>query len=170
MKDGDFDKPIIAVVNSFTQFVPGHVHLENMGLIGASDAHLPGVARLCDGMESEHWSTVAPPRTVQGAGVRTLGAARGAFVLRLIGRSLTCASLCVIAVSSLGCGSDKDGPPQGSAGAGGSTGGSPTGSAGAGAGGMLGVAGATGSPGGSGPGGGGAAASAQVQFVLKEVH
>ena len=27
MKDGDFSKPIIAVVNSFTQFVPGHVHL-----------------------------------------------------------------------------------------------------------------------------------------------
>jgi dihydroxy-acid dehydratase len=31
MKDGDFDKPIIAVANSFTQFVPGHVHLEDMG-------------------------------------------------------------------------------------------------------------------------------------------
>jgi dihydroxy-acid dehydratase len=29
MKDGDFDKPIIAVVNSFTQFVPGHVHLKD---------------------------------------------------------------------------------------------------------------------------------------------
>ena len=27
MKDADFGKPIIAVVNSFTQFVPGHVHL-----------------------------------------------------------------------------------------------------------------------------------------------
>ena len=27
MKDDDFSKPIIAVVNSFTQFVPGHVHL-----------------------------------------------------------------------------------------------------------------------------------------------
>ncbi len=31
MKDDDFDKPIIAVANSFTQFVPGHVHLKNMG-------------------------------------------------------------------------------------------------------------------------------------------
>ena len=31
MKDGDFDKPIIAVVNSFTQFVPGHVHLKDLG-------------------------------------------------------------------------------------------------------------------------------------------
>ena len=30
MKDGDFDKPIIAVVNSFTQFVPGHVHLKDL--------------------------------------------------------------------------------------------------------------------------------------------
>lgn len=28
MKDEDFGKPIIAVVNSFTQFVPGHVHLK----------------------------------------------------------------------------------------------------------------------------------------------
>src|SRR5512147_146353 len=31
MKEGDFGKPIIAVVNSFTQFVPGHVHLKDMG-------------------------------------------------------------------------------------------------------------------------------------------
>jgi hypothetical protein len=58
-------------------------------------------------------------------------------VLRFIGRSLTCASLCLVAVSSLGCGTDREDAPQGSAGAGGSAGGSPTGSAGAGAGGML---------------------------------
>ncbi len=31
MKDGDFDKPIIAIANSFTQFVPGHVHLHDVG-------------------------------------------------------------------------------------------------------------------------------------------
>ncbi|MDG6259872.1 dihydroxy-acid dehydratase [Glaesserella parasuis] len=31
MKENDFGKPIIAVVNSFTQFVPGHVHLKDMG-------------------------------------------------------------------------------------------------------------------------------------------
>lgn len=31
MKDGDFEKPIIAIVNSFTQFVPGHVHLHKIG-------------------------------------------------------------------------------------------------------------------------------------------
>ena len=30
MKEGDFNKPMIAVVNSFTQFVPGHVHLKDM--------------------------------------------------------------------------------------------------------------------------------------------
>src|SRR3546814_15991542 len=35
MQDGDFDKPIIAVVNSFTQFVPGHVHLKDMGQLVA---------------------------------------------------------------------------------------------------------------------------------------
>ena len=33
MKDGDFGKPIIAVVNSFTQFVPGHVHLKDLGQV-----------------------------------------------------------------------------------------------------------------------------------------
>src|ERR687888_2400886 len=31
MTDDDFGKPIIAVANSFTQFVPGHVHLKNLG-------------------------------------------------------------------------------------------------------------------------------------------
>ena len=31
LKDGDFEKPIIAVANSFTQFVPGHMHLKDMG-------------------------------------------------------------------------------------------------------------------------------------------
>jgi len=31
MKDQDFTKPIIAVANSFTQFVPGHVHLKDLG-------------------------------------------------------------------------------------------------------------------------------------------
>ena len=31
IKESDFGKPIIAVANSFTQFVPGHVHLRDMG-------------------------------------------------------------------------------------------------------------------------------------------
>jgi len=31
MKDEDFNKPIIAIVNSFTQFVPGHYHLREIG-------------------------------------------------------------------------------------------------------------------------------------------
>ena len=31
MTDADFQKPIIAVANSFTQFVPGHVHLKDLG-------------------------------------------------------------------------------------------------------------------------------------------
>jgi len=35
MTDGDFGKPIIAVVNSFTQFMPGHVHLKDMGQLVA---------------------------------------------------------------------------------------------------------------------------------------
>ncbi|GBU09784.1 dihydroxy-acid dehydratase [Gammaproteobacteria bacterium] len=37
MQDGDFGKPIIAVVNSFTQFVPGHVHLKDLGQMVARE-------------------------------------------------------------------------------------------------------------------------------------
>ena len=42
MKDGDFSKPIIAVVNSFTQFVPGHVHLKDMGQLVAREIEAAG--------------------------------------------------------------------------------------------------------------------------------
>jgi dihydroxy-acid dehydratase len=42
MKDGDFGKPIIAVVNSFTQFVPGHVHLKDMGQLVATEIERSG--------------------------------------------------------------------------------------------------------------------------------
>lgn len=42
MKDGDFQKPIIAVVNSFTQFVPGHVHLKDMGQLVARQIEKAG--------------------------------------------------------------------------------------------------------------------------------
>ncbi len=42
VKDGDFDKPIIAVVNSFTQFVPGHVHLKDLGQMVAREIEASG--------------------------------------------------------------------------------------------------------------------------------
>lgn len=42
MKDGDFDKPIIAIANSFTQFVPGHVHLKDMGQLVAREIEKSG--------------------------------------------------------------------------------------------------------------------------------
>lgn len=42
MKDGDFGKPIIAVVNSFTQFVPGHVHLKDLGQLVAGEIEKAG--------------------------------------------------------------------------------------------------------------------------------
>jgi dihydroxy-acid dehydratase len=42
MKDGDFGKPIIAVVNSFTQFVPGHVHLKDLGQMVAREVEAAG--------------------------------------------------------------------------------------------------------------------------------
>ena len=46
MKDDDFKKPIIAVANSFTQFVPGHVHLKDLGqLVCAEIAAAGGVGR-----------------------------------------------------------------------------------------------------------------------------
>src|SRR5690606_1435247 len=42
MKDGDFGKPIIAVVNSFTQFVPGHAHLKDLGQLVAREIEAAG--------------------------------------------------------------------------------------------------------------------------------
>jgi len=42
MKDTDFGKPIIAVVNSFTQFVPGHVHLKDLGQLVAREIEAAG--------------------------------------------------------------------------------------------------------------------------------
>jgi len=42
MKDGDFDKPIIAIANSFTQFVPGHVHLKDLGQLVAREIERAG--------------------------------------------------------------------------------------------------------------------------------
>ena len=46
MKDGDFEKPIIAIANSFTQFVPGHVHLKDLGQLVAREIEaFGGVAK-----------------------------------------------------------------------------------------------------------------------------
>ncbi len=42
MGSGDFGKPIIAIANSFTQFVPGHVHLQNVGSLVASEIAAAG--------------------------------------------------------------------------------------------------------------------------------
>ena len=42
MKDSDFGKPIIAIVNSFTQFVPGHVHLKDLGQMVAREVEAAG--------------------------------------------------------------------------------------------------------------------------------
>ena len=54
MKDDDFGKPIIAVVNSFTQFVPGHVHLKDLGQMVAKEFNTiavdDGIAMGHDGM------------------------------------------------------------------------------------------------------------------------
>ncbi|BCJ58034.1 dihydroxy-acid dehydratase [Micromonospora endophytica] len=46
MTDDDFGKPIVAIANSFTQFVPGHVHLKDMGgLVAEAVAEAGGVGR-----------------------------------------------------------------------------------------------------------------------------
>ncbi len=46
MKDEDFHKPIVAIANSFTQFVPGHVHLKDMGqLVAREIERVGGVAK-----------------------------------------------------------------------------------------------------------------------------
>ncbi|MCL2668123.1 MAG: dihydroxy-acid dehydratase, partial [Micrococcales bacterium] len=46
MTDDDFGKPIVAVANSFTQFVPGHVHLRNTGaLVAEAVVEAGGVAK-----------------------------------------------------------------------------------------------------------------------------
>ncbi len=42
MQDGDFGKPIIAIANSFTQFVPGHVHLKDLGQMVAREVEQAG--------------------------------------------------------------------------------------------------------------------------------
>ncbi len=42
MKDEDFSKPIIAIANSFTQFVPGHVHLKDLGQLVAREVEMAG--------------------------------------------------------------------------------------------------------------------------------
>ena len=49
MGEDDFDKPIVAVVNSYTQFVPGHVHLKDMGaIVSEAIAAAGGVGREFD--------------------------------------------------------------------------------------------------------------------------
>ena len=49
MRDGDFQKPIIAIANSFTQFVPGHVHLKDLGqLVAREIERVGGVAKEFD--------------------------------------------------------------------------------------------------------------------------
>jgi dihydroxy-acid dehydratase len=46
MTDGDFGKPIVAIANSYTQFVPGHVHLRDLGdIVAAAIAEAGGIAR-----------------------------------------------------------------------------------------------------------------------------
>ncbi|MFV0258250.1 MAG: dihydroxy-acid dehydratase [Acidimicrobiales bacterium] len=42
MTDGDFGKPIVAIANSFTQFVPGHVHLKDLGQLVAAEIEAAG--------------------------------------------------------------------------------------------------------------------------------
>ena len=72
MKDGDFDKPIIAISNSFTQFVPGHVHLKDLGqLVAREIERAGGVAKefntiaVDDGIAMGH----ASPEAAEGGAI-----------------------------------------------------------------------------------------------------
>ena len=62
MKDGDFDKPIIAVCNSFTQFVPGHVHLKDLGQLVAREIEKAGGVE--KNLTPSRWMTASPWVTV----------------------------------------------------------------------------------------------------------
>ena len=53
----DFGKPIVAVANSFTQFVPGHVHLREVGQVVADAVH--GGRRRCRASSTRSRSTTA---------------------------------------------------------------------------------------------------------------
>src|SRR5260370_7559996 len=60
MTDSDFGKPIVAIANSFTQFVPGHVHLRNLGMIVADAvAESGGVAKEFNPIALAHGTTIA---------------------------------------------------------------------------------------------------------------
>ena len=63
MKDTDFGKPIIAVVNSFTQFVPGHVHLKDLGQLVAREIEASGgVAKEFNHDRGRRWHRHGPRR------------------------------------------------------------------------------------------------------------
>ena len=63
MGDDGFGKPIIAIANSFTEFVPGHVHLRNLGMLVAEQIQAAGgVARnsiRSPSMTVSRWATAA---------------------------------------------------------------------------------------------------------------
>ena len=63
MTDADFGKPIIAVVNSFVEFVPGHVHLKDLGQMVAREIERAGgVAKEFNtqpSMTASPWATTA---------------------------------------------------------------------------------------------------------------
>ena len=67
MKNEDFGKPIIAVANSFTQFVPGHVHLKDLGQLVCREIEAAGgVAKeFSGGVAARH--RAAPARAAEPA-------------------------------------------------------------------------------------------------------
>ena len=56
MTDGDFGKPIIAIANSFTQFVPGHVHLKDLGQLVAREIERAGGVGSSKSFARPDWS------------------------------------------------------------------------------------------------------------------
>ena len=93
MKDDDFGKPIIAVVNSFTQFVPGHVHLRDLGAL--VDLEPISLSWLNDKLRlSEQEIAAYSPIHHVGNGVPAVVAVGGAELPELVRQSDEYAAAC----------------------------------------------------------------------------
>ena len=91
MKDDDFHKPIIAVANSFTQFVPGHVHLKDMGQLVAREIEKAGgVAKEFNTIAVLPKSSTPSPWTMASPWVMTACSVRCRAAISLLTASSTC--------------------------------------------------------------------------------
>ncbi len=67
LEDGDFGTPIVAVANSFTQLVPGHVHLRDLGTLVAEAVREAGAIGLIEDGDLVEWRPAPRVRPVSAA-------------------------------------------------------------------------------------------------------